>query len=85
MPEWQEGRSGEVGRPGPPVGEEGVKVRTWMTMRTEDGTTGLKMGPCEPKGAGAAWTEERRRSDEGRKRLKGARRRVGELGPQLAF
>ena len=30
-------------------------------------TTGL---PREPKGAGAAWTEERRRSDEGRQRLK---------------
>ncbi len=33
--------------------------------------------PREPKGAGADWTEERRRSDEGRRRLKGARRRAG--------
>ena len=31
----------------------------------------------EPKGAGGDWTEERRRSDEGRSRLKGARRRAG--------
>ena len=37
------------------------------------------LGPREPKGAGAAWTEERRRSDEGRRRLKGARRRVGKI------
>ena len=28
--------------------------------------------PGEPKGRGTAWTEERRRSDEGRQRLKGA-------------
>jgi hypothetical protein len=32
----------------------------------------------EPKGRGAAWTEERRRSDEGRQRLKAPRRRVRE-------
>jgi len=31
----------------------------------------------EPKGRGAAWTEERRRSDEGRQRLEAPRRRVG--------
>ena len=30
----------------------------------------------EPKGRGAAWTEERRRSDEGRRRLEAARRRA---------
>ena len=30
----------------------------------------------EPKGRGAAWTEERRRSDEGRLRLEAARRRA---------
>ena len=33
--------------------------------------------PREPKGAGADWTEERGTSDEGRRRLKGARRRAG--------
>jgi ABC-2 type transport system permease protein len=31
----------------------------------------------EPKGRVAVWTEERRRSDEGRQRLKAARRRAG--------
>ena len=35
--------------------------------------------PGEPKGRGAAWTEERRRSDEGRQRLKAARRRAGKI------
>ena len=34
--------------------------------------------PREPKGRGAAWTEEPRSSDEGRRRLKAARRRAGE-------
>jgi hypothetical protein len=29
----------------------------------------------EPKGRGSAWTEERRRSDKGRRRLKAPRRR----------
>ena len=38
---------------------------------------GGKGTPREPKGRGVAWTEERRRSDEGRRRLKAARRRVG--------
>jgi ABC-2 type transport system permease protein len=32
----------------------------------------------EPKGRVAVWTEERRRSDEGRQRLKAARRRAGQ-------
>ena len=32
----------------------------------------------EPTGAGGAWTEERRRSDEGRRRVEGARRRAGD-------
>jgi hypothetical protein len=32
----------------------------------------------EPKGAGGAWNEERRRSDEGRRRVEGARRRAGD-------
>ena len=35
------------------------------------------MTPREPKGAGGDWTDERRRSEEGRSRLKGARRRAG--------
>jgi hypothetical protein len=35
------------------------------------------MTPREPKGAGGDWTDERRRSKEGRSRLKGARRRAG--------
>jgi 2-oxo-4-hydroxy-4-carboxy-5-ureidoimidazoline decarboxylase len=33
-------------------------------------------GPREPKGRGAAWTEERGTSDEGRRRPKAARRRA---------
>jgi squalene-associated FAD-dependent desaturase len=33
----------------------------------------------EPKGRGAAWTEERRRSDEGRQHLKAARRRANRV------
>src|SRR5260370_36698867 len=32
----------------------------------------------EPEGRGGAWTEERGTSDEGRRRLKGARRRAGD-------
>jgi histidine kinase-like protein len=32
--------------------------------------------PREPKGAGADWTDERGTSEEGRRRLKGARRRA---------
>ena len=35
------------------------------------------MTPREPKGAGGDWTDERRRSEEGRSRRKGARRRAG--------
>jgi len=35
------------------------------------------MAPREPKGAGGDWTDERRRSEEGRSRLIGARRRAG--------
>jgi hypothetical protein len=34
----------------------------------------------EPEGRGAAWTEERGTSDEGRRRLKAARRRAGWQG-----
>src|SRR5277367_5482587 len=34
--------------------------------------------PREPKGRGPVWTEERRRSDEGRRDLKAARRRARE-------
>ena len=37
-----------------------------------------KLGPREPKGRGAAWTEERRRSDEGRRRLEGGPEASGE-------
>ena len=36
------------------------------------------LGPREPKGRGAAWTEERRRSDEGRRRLEGGPEASGE-------
>ncbi len=32
----------------------------------------------EPKGAGGAWTEGRRRSDKGRRRFGGARKRAGD-------
>ena len=39
----------------------------------------------EPKGPGAAWTEERRRSDEGRRRLKGARRGEESRVPDAEF
>jgi DMSO reductase anchor subunit len=39
----------------------------------------------EPKGPGAAWTEERRRSDEGRRRLKGPRRREESRVPEAEF
>src|ERR1700722_12928716 len=35
-------------------------------------------GPREPKAAGADWTDERGTSEEGRRRLKGGRRRAGE-------
>jgi formate-dependent nitrite reductase membrane component NrfD len=35
------------------------------------------MTPRESKGAGGEWTDERRRSEEGRSRLKGGRRRAG--------
>jgi len=33
---------------------------------------------CEPKGRGAAWTDERRRSEEGRQRLEGGPEASGE-------
>ncbi len=36
------------------------------------------MSPSEPEGPGAAWTEERGTSDEGRRYLKGPRRRAGQ-------
>ncbi len=36
------------------------------------------LGPREPKGRGAAWTQERRRSDEGRRRLEGGPEASGE-------
>jgi len=38
----------------------------------------------EPKGRGAAWTEERRRSDEGRRRLKGGPEARGKQGLKAA-
>jgi NAD(P)-dependent dehydrogenase (short-subunit alcohol dehydrogenase family) len=38
--------------------------------------------PREPKGRGAAWTEERRRSDEGRQYLEGGPEASGEKLPQ---
>src|SRR5580704_12773522 len=48
--------------PKPERGEFGVKGRSWI---------GVGLGtPREPKGAAADWTEERRRSDEGRRRVK---------------
>ena len=37
-----------------------------------------KLGPREPKGRGAAWTQERRRSDEGRRRREGGPEASGE-------
>jgi hypothetical protein len=40
--------------------------------------TGPEPIPSEPKGRGGDWTEERRSSDEGRSRLKAARRRARE-------
>ena len=39
----------------------------------------------EPKGRGADWTEERRRSDDGRSRLKAARRREESRVPDAEF
>ena len=45
-------------------------------------------GSREPKGAGGDWTDERRRSEEGRSRLKGARRRAGKaelMVPDVEF
>jgi len=39
----------------------------------------------EPKGPGAAWTEERRRSDEGRRRQKGPRRGEESRVPDAEF
>jgi ABC-2 type transport system ATP-binding protein len=38
----------------------------------------------EPKGAGAGWTEERRRSDEGRRRLKGRPEASGKVETTVA-
>jgi nitroimidazol reductase NimA-like FMN-containing flavoprotein (pyridoxamine 5'-phosphate oxidase superfamily) len=40
--------------------------------------------PHEPKGRGAAWTEERGTSDEGRRRLKGAPEASGKAQPDLS-
>jgi enterochelin esterase-like enzyme len=41
--------------------------------------------PSEPKGRGAAWTEERRRSDEGRRRLEGGPEASGKQSRKLAI
>src|SRR4030088_765713 len=38
----------------------------------------MDMAVSEPEGRGAAWTEERGTSDEGRRRLKAPRRRAGD-------
>ena len=38
--------------------------------------TGARPEPCEPKGRGVAWTEERGTSDEGRRRPEAPRRRA---------
>ena len=60
----------------PDVGRPAELDRTDRgTPAPDPGTPGL--GMSEPKGRGAAWTAERRRSDEGRRRLKAPRRRAG--------
>ena len=41
------------------------------------------MRMSEPEGRGAAWTEERGTSDEGRRRLKAPRRRAGDGARRL--
>ena len=41
------------------------------------GRATARPAPREPKGRGAAWTEERGTSDEGRRDLKAPRRRAG--------
>jgi peptide/nickel transport system permease protein len=46
-------------------------------MSELEGTQTEERPASEPKGADGVWTEERRRSDEGRRRLKGALRRAG--------
>ena len=42
------------------------------------------LGLSEPEGRGVAWTEERRRSDEGRRHLKSAPEASGKPGPERA-
>jgi len=57
-------------------------------VRTSGSTAGTagsrRRMPREPKGRGAAWTEERRRSDEGRRCLVAVRRRAGETLPRCS-
>src|SRR6516165_5647045 len=62
-----------------------VKISRCICFALHDDRTRGGDDPREPKGAlprakgrAAAWTEERRRSDEGRWRVKSARRRAGQ-------
>ena len=80
--EGEPGRHAAHGEPGRHAagGDRGLAgpngKHGWDGLRDEPGGTGGALGrhgeapPSEPKGAAADWTEERRRSDEGRRRVK---------------
>jgi phosphatidylinositol alpha 1,6-mannosyltransferase len=64
------------------AGRQRVLGRTWSALTDEllsHYSAILGPGPREPKGRGAAWTEERGTSDEGRQRLDAPRRRAAPM------
>src|ERR1700723_2134415 len=63
---------GGMGRWRDEVGRGGVRGNGHLDPTSEEA------GAREPKAAGADWTDERGTSEEGRRRLKGGRRRAGE-------
>jgi ThiF family len=66
------------------AGEHADLVEQLRTVFPAAAAAGLvPPGPRGPKGRGAAWTDERGTSEEGRRRLEAARRRVGGWQPVL--
>jgi Polysulphide reductase, NrfD len=63
----------------------GATVRGLRDTGWRAALAGLTAHMTEPKGRGAAWTEEPGTSDEGRRRLKAARRREESRVPEAEF
>ena len=61
-----------IGRIICPIGQPGITGKDPAVIAVAVAAAMLAALPASQRGAGADWTEERRRSDEGRRRLEGA-------------